>query len=1388
MADLIELDIVVRDKTLKQSVSTVDRLERQITKANKAINEGTMSQSKYNKILLAAKREYQALGMSSQKATGQVRAFAAANKKSQIETHASTAAIHNNTAALHSNSKALGNTKNKMNGSNIAVQQLGYQVSDFTVQVQGGTSAFTAFSQQASQLVGILPALTMKLGMTLGASIALSSALGILIPLVSVAGRMLYEMGGSAASAAKDIEELQGALDDLASATDDVAESMKFSLEGTFTGARDELNGLLETFKEMKAEVAREALATGVKPLVNNIADMMDDLSDKKSSRQDTLDRNSRRPGFMQMGDDEKSKIVAEMQAIAEMQVEAGKFLTGIQTAIQGPSEEFSENMLKVSQAITNSDTATQSMKDQLHLLLTESGMLAELQKEMADQHEEALEKQKAGLEMIAKAKALDAKLLADDRKKRDAIAAEDRAENVKTLAAMEIALFKENAAYVKSERELDAAGDLAILENQVAREKELMAENASYEREQAAIRQRETEELTQQMEQMAERLAIPFERVIALIQQAKAEAQVSMDAFGGDGAFKYGGNSKFNGEAEYDRREADAKRAAAADARAAAAAQRKSDSAAKSAANEAKALKKQAEAMNRNADATAKYKYEYEKLEKLRGNGLTEKAFAKEVEKLNEQLANSDPVLKTFTDSFKEFLNTGATDFKKFSDSILDMLKNMLTDMIVMTTRNKIMISMGLGGDTFKKAAGSGHVTGVGSQAAGGKFGKHLGGFGGGGKAGTGLLGGFGAAGKGAMAGFSKGGLAGGIGGFFNVGGNAAAAGGGVMATIGAAAAPLLAIGAAISFFSSKTKELDSGLKATITNVDATVSSFKRMQKSRFWGLSKKKYGVETQMSEDDAAPLINSIRAIQTSVREAADSFGMAGHIFDNFSYEFKLSLKGLSDEVKAEKVAEELVKMGDSFASLTGHFKTLNELMEAASERMAIQTRLDELLGNSQAMIARQRKEEIAGLHELNKPLAQLVYNLEDAQDAVANAFDGLARAIEAERDSITASFDGLLDGLKTRLEAANEVMKRSESIVNLLEGALRGRSVTQGVQQAFSRREGALNFIKGGNFEDEEMLKDALSVVSEPTEGLYGTFVDYAREFGQTSAVLRDSKEVAEIQLSAAEQAVLVLEQQIETANTNHDATLAKLDERYAQAEREYNALLGIDDSVKSVEGALGDLSTAMREMAAAQAAAKSAAAAASKGFGGGAGNGNASSGVRAASSGGQAVLDKLGQSGVANRASDGAMFKRILIKNSQQLLSVAGDLGVKTAGKTGAQIQQLISNAANLGVGMDTNTRALQFATGGSFGGGLRMVGERGPELEATGASRIFSNKDTAKMFKNPELVEEIKSLRSEVAGLRSDTRQMQASNSKYVKRNYEINRKWDVEGLPEQRT
>jgi hypothetical protein len=56
-----------------------------------------------------------------------------------------------------------------------------------------------------------------------------------------------------------------------------------------------------------------------------------------------------------------------------------------------------------------------------------------------------------------------------------------------------------------------------------------------------------------------------------------------------------------------------------------------------------------------------------------------------------------------------------------------------------------------------------------------------------------------------------------------------------------------------------------------------------------------------------------------------------------------------------------------------------------------------------------------------------------------------------------------------------------------------------------------------------------------------------------------------------------------------------------------------------------------------------------------------------------------------------------------------------------------------------------------FATGGMHAGGLRIVGENGPELEATGPSRIYNAADTMAMLRNPQansdaLVAEIRRL------------------------------------------
>ena len=332
-----------------------------------------------------------------------------------------------------------------------------------------------------------------------------------------------------------------------------------------------------------------------------------------------------------------------------------------------------------------------------------------------------------------------------------------------------------------------------------------------------------------------------------------------------------------------------------------------------------------------------------------------------------------------------------------------------------------------------------------------------------------------------------------------------------------------------------------------------------------------------------------------------------------------------------------------------------------------------------------------------------------------------------------------------------------------------------------------REAGLEYLQGlrgaSRITDQKKLDKALKAISDPSEDLYTNFVDYQRDFADQSNLVRDLEKTAKHQLGTDEQTLLELQDQADAAETRHQEQLDALDAQLDKAQQQIDVMRGVDTSVKSVEQAIADLGVAIQAAMSAQQAAK---AAANVKLGTGTDKGMA--GVIQANSAGQKILEQLGQSGVAIRASDQAKFQKIQIRGAEQLLEVANQLGVKTSGKSGAEIQQAISNAGNLGVNMDNATRAKAFALGGYFAGGLRMVGERGPELEMTGPSRIMSNNDTRKMLQNPDLVEAVKGMRQEIAELRSEQRQLGINNNKYTKRTYDLYRQWDTEGLPAERT
>lgn len=86
-----------------------------------------------------------------------------------------------------------------------------------------------------------------------------------------------------------------------------------------------------------------------------------------------------------------------------------------------------------------------------------------------------------------------------------------------------------------------------------------------------------------------------------------------------------------------------------------------------------------------------------------------------------------------------------------------------------------------------------------------------------------------------------------------------------------------------------------------------------------------------------------------------------------------------------------------------------------------------------------------------------------------------------------------------------------------------------------------------------------------------------------------------------------------------------------------------------------------------------------------------------------------------------------------------------------------------------------------FASGGAFSGGLRLVGENGPEIEATGASRIYNAAQTADMLSGGSNVA------NQISGMREEMKASLYAVAKNTAQTANRLNRWDGDGMPEVR-
>jgi hypothetical protein len=320
------------------------------------------------------------------------------------------------------------------------------------------------------------------------------------------------------------------------------------------------------------------------------------------------------------------------------------------------------------------------------------------------------------------------------------------------------------------------------------------------------------------------------------------------------------------------------------------------------------------------------------------------------------------------------------------------------------------------------------------------------------------------------------------------------------------------------------------------------------------------------------------------------------------------------------------------------------------------------------------------------------------------------------------------------------------------MDVLEGGI--RNLFQGTREAafqgMSFIDRALGTARStGYLPDSQELQQAITGATQGVTGrTFATKADQIEAQRLLAFKLKDLQDIAGTQLTEAER-------QLEVANKQ----LESLDAILENARAQIDALRGVDNSVMSVESAINRLADAL-------ALQKSSASTVASPFtqtqvqaamaaGVNSGNYNAS-GATSFNSAFESQIAQVYQSTLGRQADVSGLA--YWAGTGQSLSQIATSIAASAeaqARAVGVDVQNAMIQEVNKQLGLTTNIKA--FANGGYHTGGMRLVGERGPELEATGPARYYSASQTQSML-GGGVVDEIKGLREEVSMLRAEAR------------------------------
>lgn len=197
---MADIKITVDSSQIRQATKDTAALEKANTKLTAKLDPLIRKEEEFQRTLVQVNKAVQLGVITQRNANKQLIALGAQYGKTAKQVRQMNLALVQGTRSF------------KRFGS-VGLQQVGYQVGDFAVQLQGGTNAFVAFGQQGSQLLGIFG----PLGSIAGAVLAIFTAFAA----------PLSKMETGSGAAADELAKLKGELEPIATMIGNLGSSLK---------------------------------------------------------------------------------------------------------------------------------------------------------------------------------------------------------------------------------------------------------------------------------------------------------------------------------------------------------------------------------------------------------------------------------------------------------------------------------------------------------------------------------------------------------------------------------------------------------------------------------------------------------------------------------------------------------------------------------------------------------------------------------------------------------------------------------------------------------------------------------------------------------------------------------------------------------------------------------------------------------------------------------------------------------------------------------------------------------------------------------------------------------------------------------------------------------